>query len=136
MKTNKAKLELTLEEAWGWNHLMATSAVRYCLGRQTYMVGACCDWIISSWDKFPPNVKQIIQRDVEIEFERDDEERADPNFKYTYTLGNNCDRAEWERVRALWLVTAQEAALQELTKIHQELDPLCGDSDCCGICNE
>ena len=27
-------------------------------------------------------------------------------------------------------------ALQELSKTHQELDPLCGDSDCCGICNE
>ena len=25
-------------------------------------------------------------------------------------------------------------ALQELSKTHQELDPLCGDSDCCGIC--
>jgi hypothetical protein len=26
--------------------------------------------------------------------------------------------------------------LQELSKTHQELDPLCGDSDCCGVCNE
>ena len=25
-------------------------------------------------------------------------------------------------------------ALQELSKTHQELDPLCGDADCCGIC--
>lgn len=25
-------------------------------------------------------------------------------------------------------------ALQELSKTHQELDSLCGDSDCCGIC--
>lgn len=30
----------------------------------------------------------------------------------------------------------KEEALEELSKIHQELDPLCGDSDCCGICNE
>jgi hypothetical protein len=26
--------------------------------------------------------------------------------------------------------------LQELSKTHQELDSLCGDADCCGICNE
>jgi len=30
----------------------------------------------------------------------------------------------------------KEKTLEELSKTHQELDPLCGDSDCCGICNE
>jgi hypothetical protein len=28
----------------------------------------------------------------------------------------------------------REEALTELTKIHQDLDPLCGDPDCCGVC--
>ena len=30
----------------------------------------------------------------------------------------------------------KEQALEELTKTHKELDSLCGDSDCCGVCNE
>jgi hypothetical protein len=30
----------------------------------------------------------------------------------------------------------KEEALEELSKIHQELDSLCGDPDCCGVCND
>jgi len=30
----------------------------------------------------------------------------------------------------------REESLAELTKIHQELDSLCGDPDCCGVCND
>jgi len=29
-----------------------------------------------------------------------------------------------------------EEFLQKLTDIHKELDPLCGDPDCCGVCND
>ena len=72
----KIKPELTLEEAWGFDGLMATSAFRYCLGRQTYIVGACVDWLISNWEKFPQNVKTLIERELEEEFVRDDEARS------------------------------------------------------------
>lgn len=30
----------------------------------------------------------------------------------------------------------KEQALEELTKTHKELDALCGDANCCGVCNE
>ena len=30
--------KLTPEQAWGLNGLMAVSAVRYCLGRRTYII--------------------------------------------------------------------------------------------------
>ncbi len=96
----KSKLELTREDAWGWQELMVVSAFRYCLGRQTYIVGACADWIIANWNKFSPNNKQIIQRDLEEAFQEDDRGKKALD-KYS-RLGQDCDRAQWERVRNLW----------------------------------
>jgi hypothetical protein len=98
----KIKPELTLEEAWGMNGLMATSAFRYCLGRMTYIVGECADWIIANWDKFPPNVRSLIERELEEEFGNDDRERMHNPQGMWKPLGHDCDRKEWERVRKLW----------------------------------
>lgn len=85
---------------WGDNDLMVTAAFRYCLGRMTYIVGTCCDWIIRYWGDFRPETRQLIQRELEEAFRDDDEARADgADHK---PLGWDCDRLEWERVRALW----------------------------------
>jgi len=97
----KEKPTLTEREAWGFNALMVTAAFRYCCGRQTYIVGICAEWLVENWAKFPQNVRDAIQRDLEETFTRDDEERKDPNSTYR-PLGWDCDRKEWERVRALW----------------------------------
>ena len=92
--------KLTQEEAWGRSGLMALAAVRYCIGRMTYITNDCADWLCSVWPKLPENVKAIVQRDVEEAFARDDEDRAEKrDYK---TLGHDCDRADWERVRDLW----------------------------------
>lgn len=80
---------------------MVTAAFRYCCGRQTYIVGACADWLVDNWAKFPKNVRDVIQRDLEETFTQDDEARKDLNLTYK-PLGWDCDRKEWERVRALW----------------------------------
>ena len=99
-RTRKPKLELTREQGWGWHELMVISAFRYCCGRQTYVVGACADWLISIWPMLGDNTKAVIKRDLEREFERDDEARAaQENYK---PLGWDCDRKDWERVRELW----------------------------------
>lgn len=91
---------LSEQGAWGWRDLMVLSAFRYCLGRQTYIVGACADWIVDMWHSFPESQKAIIQRELEDGFRQDDKDRAEGDqFK---ALGWDCDRAEWERVRALW----------------------------------
>lgn len=96
----KAKPELTREQAWGWHDLMVISAFRYCLGRQTYVVQACANWLIDIWPLLSENNRAVIQRDLEREFELDDAARAaGDNYK---PLGWDCDRKDWERVRALW----------------------------------
>jgi hypothetical protein len=52
------------------------------------------------WDTFPERVRVIIQRDLEEEFVRDDEDRKrEDSYR---ALGDDCDRREWERVRALY----------------------------------
>ena len=103
----KIKPELTLEDAWGFNGLMASAAFRYCLGRRTYIVGSCVDWIIFNWEKFPENVKNLIQRELEEAFGEDDKERLhNADAKYL-PLGHDCDRKDWERVRNLWRINNQ-----------------------------
>lgn len=91
---------LAQQDAWGWHNLMVVSAFRYCLGRMTYISGVCADWIIARWQDFPPSVQQLIQRELEEAFKCDNEERA-MGEKYR-TLGWDCDRKEWGKVRALW----------------------------------
>jgi len=86
---------------WGRDSLMALAAVRYCLGRQTYIVSDCCDWLIASWKDLKPSMRDIIKRDIKEEFKRDDEYRAD-GIVENLPLGANMDREQWERVRKLW----------------------------------
>jgi len=52
--------------------------------------------VLANWDDWPENVKTIIQRDIEQEFER---AAQNPDWK---PLGRRCDKREWEKVRALW----------------------------------
>ena len=92
--------KLTPEQAWGFDGLIAVAAVRYCLGRRSYIVADCRVWLYDIWDELPEKAKAIIQRDVEEAFKRDDEDRA--NGKDYRALGDDCDRLCWEKVRKLW----------------------------------
>ena len=90
-----------MNKNYGRDDLMAVAAFRYCLGRMTYIVSDCADWLIEQWPNIAENARKIIQRDLEEAFKRDDEARADgQDYK---PLGHDCDRAQWEKVRRLWL---------------------------------
>jgi len=82
--------------------LMAVCAVDYCLGRTTYITGMCADWLEENWGAFSERARQLIERNVEEAFQKDDESRLTIG---RWTLGHDCDRAEWERVRNLWSKT-------------------------------
>ena len=85
---------------YGRGDLMVIAAFRYCLGRQTYIVNDCTDWLISIWPQLRDKAKKVIQRDLEEAFARDDDARAEGQ---TYRLlGMDCDRRDWERIRQLW----------------------------------
>lgn len=82
------------------DHLMVIAATRYCLGRMTYIVSDCEQWLIELWPSLPEYTRNIIKRDIEEAFKRDDEDReAGRDYK---ALGHDCDRKSWERVRSLW----------------------------------
>lgn len=87
---------------WGRDELMVVAAFRYCLGRRTYIVSDCVDWLLAHWEVFSDQTRSIIKRDLEEEFARDDAARAGGAGRLTYPLGMDCDRAQWERVRNLW----------------------------------
>lgn len=84
---------------FGRGDLMAIAAFRYCLGRRTYIVGDCAEWLIRTWPLLEENAQNVIKRDLEEEFKRDNDAREN-NEDYK-PLGDDCDRAEWERVRKL-----------------------------------
>lgn len=87
-------------DKYGRGDLMAIAAFRYCCGRMSYIVSDCADWLISVWPELSDNTKTTIQRDLEREFQKDDQARlAGDQYK---PLGMDFDRAEWERVRKLW----------------------------------
>lgn len=91
------------DRVWGTNDLMVMAAFRYCLGRMTYIVSDCCDWLIAQWPVIKQSAKDIIKKELEEVFKEDDALRANPQSGYSYKpLGHNCDREQWERVRALW----------------------------------
>lgn len=89
-----------LEAMAAHDHLMVIAATRYCMGRMTYIVGNCVDWLIQIWPLLSVQTRNIIRRDIEEAFDRDDRDR-EFNHSINY-LGHDCDRKEWERVRRLW----------------------------------
>lgn len=93
--------DVAIIQPWGTNDLMATAAVRYCLGRRTYIVRECADWIIRHWENFESRTRTQIQRDVEEAIANDRIDRR--NNVQPPHLGDDCDRADWERVRKLWM---------------------------------
>lgn len=73
-------------------------AFRYCLGRQTYVVPMCVEWLIDAWPLLDEHAKTIIARDLKEEIQRDDAFRsAGDSYK---PLGWDCDRKEWVRLMA------------------------------------
>lgn len=90
---------------WGYDDIMVVAAFRYCLGRRTYIVQDCVNWLIDYWPQFNPGVKQIIAGDLEDEFAKE-EIRLKEGDPFTFSsLGDNCDKVEWEKVRALYKET-------------------------------
>ena len=76
------------------------SATAYYLGRTTASVDQHCSGIVKSWGHLNEHTREFIQQIVERAFTRDDHERAfglEP-----LSLGHDCDRESWERVRACW----------------------------------
>lgn len=92
------------DKNFGRSDLMAIAAFRYCLGRMSYIVGDCADWLIEQWANIGKNAQNVIRRDLEEAFEKDGQ-----NVGSDYRpLGHACDRSQWERVRKFIAVESAE----------------------------
>jgi hypothetical protein len=84
-------------------------ATRYVMGRRSHAVGEHCDWLLANWARLPESERSVIQRDLEEAFGRDDRARQ-TGSKGLLCLGDDCDRRDWERVRALYATPDARAA--------------------------
>lgn len=72
--------------------LMVMAAHRYCLGRQSYIVGACIDWLRLWWGEFERNTKNVIIRDT-IEALQDKSAGSD----YDHKMWKEFTQWAWEQ---------------------------------------
>lgn len=85
---------------WGLQDMMALAGMRHCLGRSSYMVDICADWMLANWHHWRVELQALMRSDIDEFFAWDDQARA--NGDESKPLGLDRDRAAWERVRALW----------------------------------
>lgn len=77
------------------------AASRYYTGRVTASVHPFCQQLAAAWPEIQPSVRAVIRRDLEDDFQHDDDDRAEG--REVKRLGHDCDRESWELVRAAWL---------------------------------
>lgn len=79
---------------------------RYFMGRMTISTCAFANELATAWPLLGLRQKDIIKKELEQEFERDDKARKDKKKKAgfcMYPLGQDCDRAAWQLVRDVYL---------------------------------
>lgn len=62
-------------------------AVRYALGRRSYIVGVVADYVEAKKDELSEQCKAIIVRDIQEEY--------DFYHRRGMTLGDDCDERDW-----------------------------------------
>jgi len=74
--------------------IMVTAALRYALGRNTYVPGAVIDWINAHWENLDGNTKTVIVRDVFEYLYKDYCFRNDAKFT---DVAGDYDLKNWEK---------------------------------------
>ena len=82
--------------------LLWTGAFRYYLGRQTYAVQWFCELLVRHWNDIPERTRELIKRELDKAFERDDKDRISRTRGLVRELGWDCDRAAWCSVKDLY----------------------------------
>lgn len=82
---------------------MIMSTVDRALGSRTIAAMTFVQDLERHWEAIPVRVRDYIQRVVEERFVIDDEKRAAGLMEFL-PLGMDCDRREWEKLRARWRV--------------------------------
>jgi hypothetical protein len=99
MKKKQSKFNCDLNGS-----IMVMSALRYALGRHTYVPGAVQDWISDNWDSLNSNTKVVIVRDV---FEHMYDENKPSSYRNSMT---DYDLSTWEKfgIDKYWNLTSDK----------------------------
>lgn len=99
MKKKQSKFNCDLNGS-----IMVMSALRYSLGRHTYVPGAVQDWISDNWDSLNSNTKVVIVRDV---FEHMYDENKPSSCRNSMT---DYDLSTWENfaIQRYWQLNYDE----------------------------
>ena len=52
-----------------WTGFMLLCAMRYCMGRQSYSVAVCTDYLKGHWQEIDPKTRATMRRDLADELE-------------------------------------------------------------------
>ena len=81
---------------------LAIQSLRYCLGRRTFAVIDCVEFIRKHWQDLTKHAKAIIIRDLDEALQSHEDDLRD-NREYCY-LGDQCDYQKWKSLRE-WINT-------------------------------
>ena len=82
-------------------HELLCASARYFIGRSTLSTNAFAETLAEVWACLPKWTQGVIRRDLEEAFRGDDIARD--AGRAGYYLGQDCDRAAWEKVRQAWI---------------------------------
>ena len=92
------------------DQLMACAAYRYCLGRRSYIVSSCIEWLEEHFDQFDENSSRVCIRDIL-------EEVVDTKF------GELAYKEEWlHLVYKLWLKLTLEKKKWVINALKHKID--------------
>lgn len=85
---------------WGRSDILVLAVVRHCLGKSSYEVDECADWMVEYWSQWNEGLRALVRSEINEWLAGDDRDRE--HGHEPPLLGTDRDRAAWERVRALW----------------------------------
>lgn len=89
--------------------LVVMAAFRYCLSRQSYIVGSCIDFLKKYWGAIDNSIKDVIEHDLKEEVDLDYKLSA-IEYRTNFPLDSFCYRAEW--IDFLSFVESQKGSKQ------------------------
>ncbi len=79
-----------------WPDFLVIGALRYAMGRQTYVTAETSEWLIANWETLSVKARSVITRDLAEAIRDDDRARLEGDRHYP--LGADMDRAEWVKL--------------------------------------
>lgn len=67
------------------DNLMTVAAFRYCLGRASYIVSHCVDYLSKHWEQIPVSDKKLIHKEIQGAFDSE-------------SYGMEMDKEQWQKV--------------------------------------